>query len=146
MLSRISEKTLSLEEAAGRIADIISKVPYGKSSPEPGQLLVSGIASGGRSGRQNTYIIGFDNHSFPGTITQDPILLDEERGNISRELILSEDRLREKLFDLNLMLAALRGNITISFSSYDIKDNRSLFPASVYLQVYRLSKMDSSID
>jgi len=145
-LSRISEGMMPLEEAARRVMDIISKVPYRKASPEPGKILVSGIASGGVSGRKNTYIIGFDSRRFPGGAAQDPILLDEERKSMGRELILSEERLREKLYDLNLMMAGLRGNVTISYSAYDIKDDRSLFPSSVYLQAYRLKKIDSSID
>ncbi len=146
LLSSVSEGTMPLEEAARRILDIIEEVPFRKASPKPGQVLVTNISSGGMSGRQNTFILGLDSHKFPGLVSQDPIVLDEERNNMGRGLALSQDRLREKLYDLSLMLAALRGNITISFSAYDVKDDRRLFPSSVFLQAYRLLKKESSID
>jgi len=146
VLARITGREVTFEEAAGKLLEVISRLPYKKSGPKPGCLYISNLASGGRSGRANTYITGMDSHKFPGTQIQDPVLLDEERQKIDSGIRLSEDRLKEKLYDFTSMIAGLRGRAAVSYSRYDIADERAMFPSSVYLQVYRLKEGDSSID
>lgn len=146
VLVRITEITILLEEAVQKLLEVISRLPFKRSGPRPGHLYISNLSTGGRSGRDNTFIVGMDSQRFPGTETQNPVLLDEERERISRDISLSRDRLKEKLYDFTSMLAGLRCRVTVSYSVYDIKDDRQLFPSSVYLQIYRLKEGDCSID
>ena len=146
VLADITESEAALEEATGKLLEVISRLPYKTSGPRPGHLYISNLSAGGRSGRDNTYIVGMDNHKFPGTQTQDPVLLDEERQRIDTGIRLSKDRLKEKLYDFTSMLASLKGRVTVSYSRYDVADDRQMFPSSAYLQVYRLKKGSSSID
>ncbi len=44
------------------------------------------------------------------------------------------------------MLASLRGRVSLSYSSYDLIEERSSFPSSLLLQAYRLIKGDSRLD
>jgi len=146
LLPEIADKSVLLEEAAAKLIDIIEKTPFKKSAPRPGHLHVSSIYSGGISGRACTFIVGLDSHRFPGAHAQNPVLLDRERKNIGKNLKLSEDILREKLYDFTTILASLEGSITASYSAYDIEDGRYLFPSSVFLQLYRLRQETSDID
>ena len=146
VLARITEGVTALEEASGKLLNVISGLPFKRSGPRPGRLYISPLSTGGRSGRENTFIIGMDSHRFPGAQSQDPILLDEERQKISSDIRLSRDRLKEKLYDFTSMLASLRGRVTVSYGTYDIADDRQMFPSSAYLQIYRLKEGDGTID
>ncbi len=139
-------KMISTEEAVQKIIRLIKDARFLISGPKPGSLYVSGLAGGGLSGRGNTYIVGMDDHKFPSTEIQDPILLDEEREKISSELSLSKDRMKEKLYDFTAMLAAIRGKVTFSFSVFDMNDERNLSASSVLLQLYRLKSGKSDAD
>ncbi len=145
VLARIAENTVYLEEAISKLYEVMAKLPFKTSGPQPGCLHISSLSSGGRSGRNNTYIVGMDSHKFPGTETQDPVLLDEERQKIDTGIRLSKDRLKEKLYDFASMLSGLRGKATVSYARYDIIGDRQMFPSSVYLQVHRLKKGSPTI-
>ena len=146
VIARITGSTIPIEEATDKLMEVILRLPFKTSGPQPGHLYISNLSTGGRSGRDNTYIVGMDSHRFPGTHTQDPVLLDEERERISKDIELSKDRLKEKLYGFTSMLAGLRGRVTVSYSTYDIGDERQMFPSSVYLQIYRLKEGNSGID
>ncbi len=146
VIARITESIIPIEEATDKLLEVISRLPFKISGPQPGHLYISNLSTGGRSGRDNTFIVGMDSHRFPGTHTQDPVLLDEEREKINGDIKLSKDRLKEKLYGFTSMLADLRGRVTVSYSTYDIKDERQMFPSSVYLQIYRLKEGNGSID
>jgi len=71
-------------------------------------------------------------------VIQNPVLLDEELTSIGGDLITSSEFLKEKLYRSAALLSSLRGNVTLSFSSFDVLENRDSFPSSILLQVYRL--------
>ncbi|MHB1346211.1 MAG: PD-(D/E)XK nuclease family protein, partial [Candidatus Humimicrobiaceae bacterium] len=142
----IAERDLSTEEAVLKIIEILEDIRFLKSGPKPGCLFVSDIENGGMSGRGCTFVAGMDENKFPGIQIQDPVVLDEEREKISSDLKLSKDRLKEKLYDFTSMLAGLNGKLFFSYTSYDIKNERILFPSSVLLQVYRLKSENINAD
>ncbi len=129
-----------------RLEGLAAGLTVGASSSEPGSLHVSSWRSGGFSGRPVTYLVGLDQGTFPGAGLQDPILLDEEREKISAALGTSADSLRENLWAMAGMLARLRGEVILSFSSYDIIEERASFPSSLILQAARLRAHDPSLD
>ncbi len=123
--------------------DVGNSLRVGASGPAPGHIHVSSWAEGGRSGRSRTFVVGLDQGAFPGTGIQDPILLDEERERLNAFLEMpalrtTHDSLRENLWAMARMLAGLRGHVTLSFSAYDIIEERQSFPSSVILQAARL--------
>ncbi len=118
----------------------------GASGPAPGHLHLSNWRAGGYSGRPVTFVVGLDQGTFPGGRIQDPILLDEERERISGELMTSADALRENLWAMAAMLAGLRGKVVLSYSSYDIIEERQSFPSSLILQAERLRSGDPGLD
>ncbi|MFH1924616.1 MAG: PD-(D/E)XK nuclease family protein [Planctomycetota bacterium] len=108
------------------------------SGPRPGRLHVAGVGSGGHSGRPVTYIVGLDDGRFPGTGSQDPLLLDAERRRISRGLPTAASDLEEKIDAFYRLLARLRGKVVLSFSGHDLVDNREKFPSPLLLAAYRI--------
>jgi ATP-dependent helicase/nuclease subunit B len=118
----------------------------GASGPKPGHLHVSSFRTGGFSGRPVTFLLGLDQGAFPGAGLQDPVLLDEEREKISAALPTTADALRENLFAMASLLSSLRGRVILSYSSYDIIDERQSFPSSLLLQVFRLNVGKPDLD
>ncbi len=108
------------------------------SGPRPGCLHVAGVLTGGHSGRRHICIVGLDDGRFPGTGSQDPLLLDVERRAVSADLPTAASRLEEKLLGFARMLARLRGRLTLSFASRNLRDDREQFPSALLLAVYRL--------
>ncbi len=134
------------EEAIKRLRSLASGIKVGASKPEPGHLHLSIYKTGGYSGRENTFIVGLDQGSFPGSGLQQPLLLDDEKENISKALQTAKESLLENIYSMAAMLASLRGRAYLSYSSYDLQAERSSFPSSLLLQAYRLLKGDSRLD
>lgn len=137
-INQMTSQKMPLHDAVSHIETIISQLRIASSGPQPGHIHVSSYKNGGYSGRSNTFIVGCESQYFPGTSMQDPIMLDEERANINKDIISSSERLKENLFRMASMLSSLNGNVTFSFSSFDVIENRESFPSSLILQVYRL--------
>jgi RecB family exonuclease len=121
--------------------------PWGSAG---GHLHLSDIEHGGWTARPYTFIVGLDSGRFPGAITQDPLLTDEDRRRINaataggaqrqslRALATSAERIDERRFLLESLLARLHNSVTLSYSAWDASEARKAAPASVLLQVFRL--------
>ena len=158
-LGRAAEEDRALAEAAGRaarplpLADALERLRaavaslgVGASAPLAGHLHVSSFASGGFSGRPVTFVVGLNDTAVPGAGPQDPIILDAEREAISSWLPTTADVLKANLHSLAVLLASLRGRAVLSYSFYDIMDDRRLYPSSVLLQALRLVRGDPGLD
>lgn len=139
-------RPMPLKEALDLLRAAGASLRIGASPPLPGRLHVASLLTGGLSGRPVTFVAGLDEASFPGRGLQDPVLLDEERAAISSSLPTSADILRSRLYGVASVLAALRGRVVLSFSSYDILDGREAFPSSVVLQAFRLVRGGPDLD
>ncbi|WP_461479573.1 PD-(D/E)XK nuclease family protein [Paenibacillus sp. PvR148] len=107
------------------------------ATPRPGFLHISSLANGGLSGRPYTFLIGMDERSWSSSSRQDPVLLDEERHNISGELTLAaEHSLRDKQ-ERNSRLGMIRGQVTLSYCSYQLSEGKPASPAFELLQLFR---------
>jgi len=89
---------------------------------------------------------GLDQGRFPGSGLQQPVLLDDEKKRISKDLKSAEESLLENIYSMAALLASLRGRVSLSYASYDLQTERSSFPSSLLLQAYRLFKGDSGLD
>ncbi|MFO7867453.1 MAG: PD-(D/E)XK nuclease family protein [Candidatus Aminicenantes bacterium] len=128
------------------LRDAVSHVKIGAAGPKPGHLHAAPYSCGGFSGRKVTFVCGLDQGRFPGAPQEDPVLLDGERRSISENLPVSADRLREKLYDMAERLASLRGPLVMSFSVYDMAEERESFPSSLILQAFRLINRNETLD
>lgn len=103
--------------------------------PMPGRLHVADLPHGGHSGRRHTFILGLDDTRYPGSIRQDPVLLDRERRELSRNLPQSAARRERREAALARLMARLEGRAYLSYASRDSERNRELFPAAVYARL-----------
>ncbi len=137
---------LAVDEALERVENILDAFQVGASGPRPGHLHLTRYTNLIWSGRPNTYIAGLGADTFPGSSRQDPVLLDTERRRIHAGLPLGADRPGENQYMMALALASRRGRCTLSFPTYDVVENRSVFPSNVLLQAHRLLRKDTSLD
>jgi ATP-dependent helicase/nuclease subunit B len=138
--------SLSLEDALDRVIDAANKFSVGASSPKPGALHLAPYRSLIWTGRTNTFVVGLDANSFPGGVSQDPVLLDSERKLLHPELPLGSDRPRVRQYEMLTALYSRDGRVSLSYPSYDVVENRENLPSSLLLRIFRLLKSDSSLD
>lgn len=105
--------------------------------PQPGRLFISTLQNGGQSGRPYTFILGMDEAAWNLRGRQDPVLLDEERQQISRHLLPSTELMQRRLAERNSRLALISGQVTLSCCTYHIAGNEERNPAFEMLQVFR---------
>ena len=115
-------------------------------SSAPGHLYLTDLASGGASGRPHTFMVGMDAGRFPGSVSEDPLLLDSERWRLARgALPSSRDQMQERRFQLAQLFARLRGRVTMSYPLWEPSEARSLTPAPELLQAFRLQRGDGGL-
>lgn len=140
------EDVVPLDDVLRRLRTGLSGIAVGRSSPLPGTLHVADFVSAGRSHRPNVFCVGLDEQSLPGRARPDPVLLDEEREELSPYLMKSADKLRAGLVEAAGLLASLRGKVVLSYSAYDIQEERPCFPSSLLLQALRLNEGRPDLD
>jgi ATP-dependent helicase/nuclease subunit B len=133
---------MTSREAGERLAAAVAELAAASERPRPGKLHVGNYRSGGYSGRAHTFVVGLDAARHPGTGLQDPVLLDAERREINRRidprgLALRGVRPEENSLALQACIARLRGEVTISYSCWDLLEARERFPSPFLLDVYR---------
>ena len=116
-----------------------------------GHLYLSDLEHGGYTGRAATFIVGLDALRFPGSGVQDALLVDDDRRRLSEETAGSAlpsggDLVEEKRYRLAMLLARLRGDVTLSYSTWDAVEGRAIPPAAEMLQAFRLRSGDPAAD
>ncbi len=115
-------------------------------SSSGGALYLTDVGNGGRTGRRATFIVGLDAHRLGGSSTQDPYLLDTDRIHLAgTDLPLSNDRIRERRFQLAALVSCLRGSVCLSYAAWDPAQARAVSPSSELLQAFRLMRGDPAV-
>ncbi|HEX5134139.1 MAG TPA: PD-(D/E)XK nuclease family protein, partial [Thermoanaerobaculia bacterium] len=142
---------LTAAQAASRLSDAVRGLYVAADRPRPGRLHFGDYRSGGYGGRSKTFFVGLDSRRHPGSGLQDPVLLDDERRGINaavrpRELAMRGGRPTENALALRACIARVRGEIAVSFPCWDLLEAREQFPASTYLDIFRLASGDPTAD
>ncbi|MEZ6134254.1 MAG: PD-(D/E)XK nuclease family protein [Pirellulaceae bacterium] len=122
------------------------------SGPQPGCLHMAPLSQGGHSGRRLIFVVGLDDGRYPKRAAIDPILLDAERDRLSDHLQTSqesEQRQQQSLYRaLFRVLDDGNAKVHLSYSSQNLVQDRSLFPSTAMLEVYRVtsSNEDAHMD
>ncbi|MEI7904982.1 MAG: hypothetical protein WCI43_06175, partial [Candidatus Firestonebacteria bacterium] len=147
MLDTIKSKAL-FEEVLENLLGIVSEINVGAEGPKPGAVHIAHYKNGGWSGRKHTFLAGLEESKFPEKIFQDPVLLDKEREKIGLTADSSGNRMKRGIYTMATLLSGLRGEVTASYPSYDIAEDRKSFPASLLLQLHRINtgKADSDYE
>ena len=114
-------------------------------SSEGGCLHLSDLEHGGFTGREATFLVGFDAERVPGADSQDPVLLDADRRALGADLPTSSELMRERIFRLAALFARLRGSVTMSYGAWDAAEARAVGPSPVLLHALRLARGDAAL-
>jgi hypothetical protein len=125
---------------------IATSVTVDASAPAPGHIHVVPLAAAGLSWRKNVFILGLSEAAFPGTLANDPILTDEERGSLSPDLTVSAEVMRERAFQFGQALSRVRGNLYLSYSTAELSDGSRIFPSPLLLQAHRVASGNADAD
>lgn len=98
----------------------------------PGRLHVTDVSGGGHGGREYTFVLGLDDSRFPGSVRQDPVLLDRERAGLSARLALSGRQRRRREEEMAQLLARLSGKVFLSYARRGTQADREQFPSLLY--------------
>ncbi|MDX1930004.1 MAG: PD-(D/E)XK nuclease family protein [Pirellulaceae bacterium] len=113
------------------------------SSPQPGCIHVTDLATGGYSGRKHLFVLGLDDSRYPRRATVDPILLDSERQALSGSLPTARTRSENnqqaliKVLDRTIENHSL--SIGLAYSTRNLAEDRTQFPSPALLELFRLT-------
>jgi ATP-dependent helicase/nuclease subunit B len=128
--------------------DAVGGVPW---SAAGGHVHFTDLEHGGHTQRAATFLVGLDAVRFPGAGLHDALLVDDDRrrltaGQAVPALPTAGDRVEEKRYALAALLARLRGQVTLSYSTWDAVEGRSVPPAAELLQAFRLKTGNAAAD
>ncbi|HEX6693957.1 MAG TPA: PD-(D/E)XK nuclease family protein [Longimicrobiales bacterium] len=157
-IAATSRRSTTLDAAIAFVQESVdTHVPAPESagstpwSSTGGHLYLSDLDHGGYTGRAATFVVGLDALRFPGSGVQDALLVDDDRRRLSEDtagsaLPSGADIVEEKRYRLALLLARLRGDVTLSYSTWDAVEGRAIPPAAEMLQAFRLRTGDPAAD
>ncbi len=142
-----ADEVVTEAEGFQRIEEDFLSVRVGQSRPKPGYLHITTYKQGIFINRQQIFVVGLDNQRFPGNLGENPLLLDMERERIGRLLPLEKEKPKRDLYEmLQLLASSATREITVSYCRFDINENRTISPAYLFLQCYRIQSGDHSAD
>jgi len=120
-------------------------IAAGASRPRPGALHVSVLGSPTYSGRPNIFVLGLEEGAVFPVSREDPVLLDSERAFITPRLASSRNEMARSVYASEAHLAGLRGSVTLSFSSRDLRQGRETYPSWIVFHAYQLLRPAASL-
>jgi ATP-dependent helicase/nuclease subunit B len=139
---------------AGALADVrahlMIRIPRpGTVGPLPwsstaGALHLADLPRGGRTGRPRSFLVGLDSERIASAVAQDPFLPDPLRAALG-EVPGTAERVEERRWDVAGLLAALRGEVTLSYAAWDAATGSALAPDPVLLQALRAQRGDPAL-
>ncbi len=119
---------------ANRLSELITNLSFKAEAAKPGHLSIAPLSRAGYTNRAHIYITGMDEATFPGGATEDPILLDGERSDVSRELELRRTRPAEQVWHLIRVLGMASNKVTLLSCHRSLSDSRERYPAALFQQ------------
>jgi RecB family exonuclease len=119
---------------AQRLGELIEQHKIETSVAKPGHLYAVPLERAGYNNRTHLYVLGMDEGSFPGGASEDPILLDDERSQLSGELTLQRTKPGEQVWHLIRVLGQSMGRVTLLASCRSLVDGRETYPSALFQQ------------
>ena len=136
----------SLHDALRFIRERVETLQVAPDRPRPGHLYVCRLQQAGYSGRPHVFVVGLEEGRVFPAASEDPVLLDSERGALSPALRRSADRIDEAVWAVLSRLATLSAgadaSVTLSYSTRDTREFRETYASWLMLQAFRLQQGD----
>lgn len=144
MLEKQAKEEMTYSEALSIINDMLSNEYICSSEPCAGMLHIASYKKGNWLERPYTFIVGMDSHKFPGITSEGTIFFEAEK--IPYQHLLTDlQKIKIEQIRLLHLLLNLKGKKYLSFSCFDTLNNQEQAPASLLLQLYRLSRQNWEI-
>ena len=134
-----------LPEALRFIRERVESLTVAPERPRPGHLFACALSQSGYAGRPHLFVVGLEEGRVFSSATEDPILLDDERGGITDSLKRSADRIDEAVYGVVSRLAVSGAHVTFSYSCRDTREFRETFASWLMLQAYRLQQGNGAL-
>ena len=132
------------------IPEVLNKTVCSENSRE-GCLHITSIAGAMACMRENLYVCGLSSSEFPGSPTENYLLLDSDLTLLADEEIAptSENRIRRNvrsLYDLLDLASALDVKTHLSYSGYSLSELKEQNPSSVLFSIYERIDSDADVE
>ena len=101
----------TLSESLRFIRERVTSLYVAPERPRPGHLYACRISQSGYAGRAHLFVVGLEEGRVFPSSTEDAVLLDAERDEISSDLRLSTDRIDEAVYAVLTRLAASAASV-----------------------------------
>jgi ATP-dependent helicase/nuclease subunit B len=132
-------ENLVFEGAPARLAqylgELLARHRVESLGARPGHVYAVPLERAGYSQRQNLYVLGLDEGSFPGRGIEDPILLDDERGDLSGGLPQRRTRPGARVWQLVRALGMAPGRVTLMSRRRSLADGSEYYPSAIFQQL-----------
>ena len=118
---------------AARLGDLVER----PSGMRPGKVHVAAIDDARGLDFDLVFVPGLAERVFPQRVVDDPILLDDRRRSISRELATTSDRIAAEREALHIALGAASRQLVLSYPRLDSEQARPRVPSFYGLEVLR---------
>ncbi len=148
-VASLTEVSSSFSAALAALRDALSDLrawPLVTDERKPwsaagGMVHLTDLAHAGSTGRARVFIAGLDADRTIGSGRQDPLLPDAIRRAIAGgALVTSLERRDQATFALAVVLASMRGRVTLSYATSTSLAARESGPAPALLQLWRIAK------
>jgi ATP-dependent helicase/DNAse subunit B len=138
-LSALGTFACGLPQALRFIRERVLSLQVVSERPRPGALYVCSPSQCAYTGRKHLFVVGLEEGRVFPSATEDAVLLDSEREQISDDLRLSQDKVDESVYTLLSRLASSpAATVTFSYSCRDTREYRETYASRVMLQAFRL--------
>jgi ATP-dependent helicase/nuclease subunit B len=144
ILEKQAKEEMTYSEALSIIKDMLSNEYICSSEASAGKLHIASYKKGNWQDKPYTFIVGMDSHKFPG-ITSEGTMFSEAEKTPYQHLLTDMQKNKIEQIRLLHLLLNLKGKKYLSFSCFDTLNNQEQAPASLLLQLYRLSRQNWEI-
>lgn len=112
------------------LLDAAARIPWQSAAPRDGAVHAAPLDRGAFLGRPYTYILGLGRDALTAPGRESPLLRDEERSAL--ELPRSDSGAELPAYHLSAVLAAAEGEVTLSYSCFDMEKGLASPASPVY--------------
>lgn len=122
------------DQFLSRVRELIATQTYREGELADERVLVAPIAAARGLSYRLVFVPGLVERSFPPPARPDPLLLDEERAALSKDLETTRDAAKEERLLFKDAVATASERIVLSYPRFDTASGRARFPSSFLLQ------------
>jgi ATP-dependent helicase/nuclease subunit B len=131
---------VSLDDVLRVISDLLLEVGVPPPPQRYGAVFVGPIEAAWGMSFHAVFVPGLAERLFPRKITEDPIILDSLRAELSAGLVTNEQRLTQERLALGIAVGAAERRLYLSYPRLDLQQGRPRVPSFYALEAVRAAE------